>query len=371
MKNFKYYLLFLGLLTLSVTFIGCEEDEQGSSPTAAFVVSETSVLKQKSLITFINQSDEGRSYLWSFGDGQVSKEKDPTHIYTDPGTYNVSLEVSANGFRSIASQEIAISGFEFELFFIDNNGANVSKMNLNDTTTITSVFDLSGFSFGLTYDSASQELYYSDDDSLVVFRNSVNGGSESLIASGIDGPRGIALDLANSKVFVAERFGNKVLEINTTTKAITSLFGFDDDTTYLRPVGLDIYDDMLFSTAIEIDAETVWSASTSGENLTRLIDYNAGGFGYAIAIDKVNRRMYFDDNDSGALLSAALDGSDITDIGTSSDRVYGIAINNTLGKVYWASRDGIIKEALLDGSGEKVLKRTDADIRGMILRQIN
>ena len=34
------------------------------------------------------------SWLWDFGDGQTSTEKDPTHVYTTPGTYSVSLTVS-------------------------------------------------------------------------------------------------------------------------------------------------------------------------------------------------------------------------------------------------------------------------------------
>lgn len=39
----------------------------------------------------INTPDSIVSYEWNFGDGTVSAEKDPTHIYNNPGTYSISL----------------------------------------------------------------------------------------------------------------------------------------------------------------------------------------------------------------------------------------------------------------------------------------
>jgi hypothetical protein len=44
-------------------------------------------------ITFINQSVDGDSYFWTFGDGGVSYEPNPTHSYQTAGTYLVSLTV--------------------------------------------------------------------------------------------------------------------------------------------------------------------------------------------------------------------------------------------------------------------------------------
>lgn len=35
--------------------------------------------------------EEADSYLWDFGDGNMSTDRDPTHSYTDPGIYEVQL----------------------------------------------------------------------------------------------------------------------------------------------------------------------------------------------------------------------------------------------------------------------------------------
>lgn len=44
--------------------------------------------------TFLNQSEQGAFYVWDFGDGTTSVEKDPQHTFTDPGTYEVQLVVT-------------------------------------------------------------------------------------------------------------------------------------------------------------------------------------------------------------------------------------------------------------------------------------
>lgn len=45
-------------------------------------------------VVFENQSLRGDSYMWEFGDGETSIEENPTHEYTEPGSYQVSLSVT-------------------------------------------------------------------------------------------------------------------------------------------------------------------------------------------------------------------------------------------------------------------------------------
>jgi PKD repeat protein len=50
-------------------------------------------------VTFTDLSEGSpREWLWDFGDGNTSTEEDPRHIYSEPGSYNVTLQVTyANG----------------------------------------------------------------------------------------------------------------------------------------------------------------------------------------------------------------------------------------------------------------------------------
>lgn len=52
------------------------------------------------IVSFINDSESG-SYLWDFGDGEVSTEKNPIHNYLKSGRYTVSLKVNAECFNQI------------------------------------------------------------------------------------------------------------------------------------------------------------------------------------------------------------------------------------------------------------------------------
>jgi len=49
------------------------------------------------VVEFTNTSTYGVEFLWDFGDGTNSNNEHPTHVYGEPGTYNVSLTVTGPG----------------------------------------------------------------------------------------------------------------------------------------------------------------------------------------------------------------------------------------------------------------------------------
>ncbi len=44
-----------------------------------------------STVSFTNHSTGASSFEWNFGDGSISDEKEPVHVYTSPGNYEVTL----------------------------------------------------------------------------------------------------------------------------------------------------------------------------------------------------------------------------------------------------------------------------------------
>lgn len=84
-----------------------------------------------------NISQSFDSILWDFGDGIISTDENPTHIYTISGDYNVSLTVTANGEISNDSKIITIYDVPnvnplVELKQCDDDLDGFSAFNLNE-----------------------------------------------------------------------------------------------------------------------------------------------------------------------------------------------------------------------------------------------
>ncbi|MGI8892777.1 MAG: PKD domain-containing protein, partial [Bacteroidia bacterium] len=65
-------------------------------PAASFSVSSTSACVNNNQFTFTNTSSGADSYLWDFGDGNVSTNYAPSHTYNLPGSYSIKLITNNN-----------------------------------------------------------------------------------------------------------------------------------------------------------------------------------------------------------------------------------------------------------------------------------
>lgn len=93
---------------LIVIFYGCKVDEIKINPKADFSFSPTDSIKISSIIQFTNNSKSATSYLWDFGDGTTSTEKDPSHSFIIEGTYTVKLIASFNQVSDTMSKSLTI-----------------------------------------------------------------------------------------------------------------------------------------------------------------------------------------------------------------------------------------------------------------------
>jgi hypothetical protein len=66
-------------------------------------------ISESNTVYFSDNSTNKETQLWKFGDGNSSAELNPTHIYANPGTYEVSLIVGSCGFQDSLKKTISIS----------------------------------------------------------------------------------------------------------------------------------------------------------------------------------------------------------------------------------------------------------------------
>ncbi|MBC7776365.1 MAG: PKD domain-containing protein [Phycisphaerae bacterium] len=85
------------------------------TPTANFTFAAS-----QTTVAFTSTSQNATSFAWNFGDGNTSNEENPTHTYTAPGTYTVSLVATNNCGTGIYQQTIVITSGTGEAAWIQN-----------------------------------------------------------------------------------------------------------------------------------------------------------------------------------------------------------------------------------------------------------
>ena len=121
----KNKILFATLLVATI-LVGCRPEEpEEETPTALFSFAQSDLK-----VTFTNISKNAQSYIWAFGDGKTSKEKNPVHTYAKSGTYTVLL--TATNITKTSTYEVTINlskSAPQAKFSYTTNGLEVSFKN--------------------------------------------------------------------------------------------------------------------------------------------------------------------------------------------------------------------------------------------------
>lgn len=108
--------------TYTITLIACNtvcDPEKCDTETIKLVVDDSLELRAGFIaipnatcagdtVTFQNNSTNATSYFWNFGDLTSSTLKNPTHVYTTPGTYHVTLTASNGTTTDTATRVVTI-----------------------------------------------------------------------------------------------------------------------------------------------------------------------------------------------------------------------------------------------------------------------
>jgi PKD repeat protein len=127
MKHFTKK-LFMIVLPLASFLFSCKE-EKVELPTSALI--HYSVADKQ--VAFAALAHNADSYLWDFGDGETSTEKDPVHIYAGGGYYTVILTVSGGTGEASDSEDLAIALTPYVLLTGGANNTNGKTWKLNSS----------------------------------------------------------------------------------------------------------------------------------------------------------------------------------------------------------------------------------------------
>jgi len=106
--NFKFLLPGFYILLL-IGFNSCKDKSTGSkkAPTAEFTFNPNGGYSPCT-VQFTSSSINAVDFIWDFGDGSTSIAENPNHIFSQPGTFTVTLKVKNTSGQDQKSTQITI-----------------------------------------------------------------------------------------------------------------------------------------------------------------------------------------------------------------------------------------------------------------------
>lgn len=132
MKKYYYLLLIILLVT-------CKKDESNNQRLKACFSIVNTPISIGDTVSFCNCSENSVNYHWDFGDGQISTNKEPTHIYKKIGVYEIQLIASIDNLIDTFSTNISVLPLP----------DNISYKELNPTVQLHTVNSINSYNYGI------------------------------------------------------------------------------------------------------------------------------------------------------------------------------------------------------------------------------
>jgi gliding motility-associated-like protein len=134
-----------------------------TAPIADFSLEEYEFSLSNTPVEFTDLSidDNISSWLWNFGDGSSSNEQNPSYLYSNPGTYYVTLTIiDENNCEDTITKEVKILQ---DFYSYTPNIFTPNDDGTNDTFTPSLLnIDMNTYNL-LVYDRWGNQLFESDD----------------------------------------------------------------------------------------------------------------------------------------------------------------------------------------------------------------
>lgn len=378
MKKISLHLPFL--LIALFAFVGCKSDkyvfEDLGEPVKSFYTFTTGKLLIKQTITFTNASENADSYLWDFGDGTTSTEKNPTKVYTEGKAYTVKLKaVGTTGTGNYAKTLVVIDpdavvlSDKFLYYIEDGSKVVIKKVSVNVGSTPELVLDISDKSgLGLACDTINKKIYFTETKSTngKVWQVNMDGTGLKTIATGFTNPNAIVVDHKSQKLYWVNTNG---------TISKSNLDGTDLVGEFIKIAGADFRSLAVNSKSgdvyfVDYEKEVLYRAKADG---TGIVEVDSKAYGFSIFVDEVNDKLYYDSRRKFGIMKANLDGTNsvlfVSTGATTNYRVYGMAIDYEQEKLYYSQyyTDNIMRINLDGTKKEEVASDIDTP-RGIFLK---
>ena len=200
---------------------------------------------------------------------------------------------------------------------------------------------------GLALDMAGGKMYWTDAGTNKIQRADLNGANVEDLVTGLGIPYGLALDVSGGKMYWTNRQTNKIQRADLNGANVEDLV--TSGLTFPGGLALDATGGKMYWT--NPGANKIQRSNLDGSGVEDLV---ASGVSSptGIALDISGGKMYWTDRRSDKIQRSNLDGSGVEDLVTSGlDRPNGLALDVSAGKMYWADTGtNKVQRSNLDGS---------------------
>jgi cyclophilin family peptidyl-prolyl cis-trans isomerase/PKD repeat protein len=123
LKRRQWAIVLVGIAVL--LFAGCSSPPP---PIAEFSTTSGSGNAPLDISFILDESVDGESFNWDFGDGTGSSEPEPGHTFQDAGTFTVRLTVTKGEQSSVAERQILVEPGEAGWVLIEGGAASISSL---------------------------------------------------------------------------------------------------------------------------------------------------------------------------------------------------------------------------------------------------
>ncbi len=207
---------------------------------------------------------------------------------------------------------------------------------------------------GIALDVKNQQMYIANYFNDTVIRANLNGSSpvQILDNTALNRPMGVALDLANGKIYVANYNGGNVVKANLDGSGAVKLT-LGDMLTNPFAVALDTYNNRMYATGLggQVVTATLDGASPTALTFGSVTITSPAG----IAIDVSSSKMYITDFANNHLIQSNWNGGEAIDLGSLGSPLTsgasGVAVDHQNNKLYIMIRatEGKLVRTDLDG----------------------
>ena len=232
------------------------------------------------------------------------------------------------------------------IYWTDSGSNKIQRANLDDSNVEDLVTQGLEGPRAIALDMADGKMYWTDSGTNKIQRANLDGSNlQDLIVRGLEDPWGIALDVAGGKMYWTDWVTEKIQRANLDGSNVEDLI----TSGLITPINIAL--DVAGGKMYWIDTTThkIQRANLDGSNVEDLVTQGLEG-PRDITLDVTGGKMYWTDAIADKIQCANLDGSNVEDLITSGLKSPdAIALDVAGGKMYWEDRQKI-QRANLDGS---------------------